>query len=254
LELVIGKEFGSDNNPLFLAIRCSPRIDVDGTLDAIKNIGINDKIVDQLTKKTNSTWALEIYCDFIIDFSNKVFEIANKHFASVILKINDLKSKNSLTIEFLKECYRELKNIFFDLVGEEFPQDPYNQLFLGLSAAFSSWDSPVSNVYRKMNDLPFKWGMALIVEETVYGNINELSGVGKCIISSDTNELKILYKHNTLSLNEDDKFEVLDETNVNYLKILSERCKKLVLVDNYIIELDFVIKNGFMYIVGYKLQ
>jgi hypothetical protein len=147
-----------------------------------------------------------------------------------------------------------LKNIFFDLVGEEFPQDPYNQLFLGLSAAFSSWDSPVSNVYRKMNDLPFKWGMALIVEETVYGNINELSGVGKCIISSDTNELKILYKHNTLSLNEDDKFEVLDETNVNYLKILSERCKKLVLVDNYIIELDFVIKNGFMYIVGYKLQ
>lgn len=254
LEAISGKELGNPENPLFLSVRCSPKCEIQGLKEAIKCIGINDEVVDGITKRTKSIWALDTYFNFIIDFSYE-FDIIKKYFDSVISNYNAKKEKNELSIDFLKECCELSKKIFFDIVGKEFPQDPIEQLHIALSAAYSSWNAPIPIVYRRENEIPSNWGMALIVQELVFGNFDLDSGTGKCIVKNDLEEPETFYQMHSLKIdcsakNSDD----IPECHKRIIRLLIDRYRKDIYIEEYTIELDFVIQRDFLYIVGCKIK
>ena len=59
----------------------------------------------------------------------------------------------------------------YEQKGEEFPQDPWEQLRGVIVAVFSSWDNDRARYYRMMNDIPDDWGTAVNVQAMVFGNM-----------------------------------------------------------------------------------
>ena len=78
----------------------------------------------------------------------------------------------------LKELVKEFKQIYLEKQGEQFPQDPKEQLIGAVKAVFRSWDNPRANVYRKMNEIPYEWGTAVNVQQMAFGNSGMRSGTG----------------------------------------------------------------------------
>ena len=67
-----------------------------------------------------------------------------------------------LTAADLKELAEQFKAEYKKQIGEDFPSDPKTQLYEAVRAVFRSWDNPRANVYSRMNDIPYSWGLSLI--------------------------------------------------------------------------------------------
>ena len=70
------------------------------------------------------------------------------------------------------------REFYKENIGEEFPQDPKEQLIGAVKAVFRSWNNERAIVYRKMNEIPSSWGTAVNVMPMVFGNLNNESGTG----------------------------------------------------------------------------
>ena len=81
----------------------------------------------------------------------------------------------------------KFKEIYKELSGSDFPQDPKEQLFEAITAVFRSWNNERAIIYRKMNDIPSSWGTAVNVQEMVYGNSGENSGTGVAFTRNPAN-------------------------------------------------------------------
>lgn len=183
LEEQIGKEFGSNDNPLLVSVRSGARASMPGMMDTILNLGLNDISVEGLAKKTkNERFAYDSYRRFIQMYSDVVMEVNKSFFEKIIDEVK--KEKNitydtELTVEDLKELVKRFKKVYSNhMHGEEFPQDPKEQLIGAVEAVFRSWNNKRAIVYRRMNDIPGDWGTAVNVQSMVFGNMGENSGTG----------------------------------------------------------------------------
>ena len=183
LEEQIGKEFGSNDNPLLVSVRSGARASMPGMMDTILNLGLNDISVEGLAKKTgNERFAYDSYRRFIQMYSDVVMEVNKSFFEKIIDEVK--KEKNitydtELTVEDLKELVKRFKKVYSDhMHGEDFPQDPKEQLIGAVEAVFRSWNNKRAIVYRRMNDIPGDWGTAVNVQSMVFGNMGENSGTG----------------------------------------------------------------------------
>ena len=181
LEEQIGKEFGSNDNPLLVSVRSGARASMPGMMDTILNLGLNDISVEGLAKKTgNERFAYDSYRRFIQMYSDVVMEVNKSFFEKIIDEVK--KEKNitydtELTVEDLKELVKRFKKVYSDhMHGEEFPQIPKEQLIGAVEAVFKSWNNKRAIVYRRMNDIPGDWGTAVNVQSMVFGNMGENSG------------------------------------------------------------------------------
>ncbi len=195
-----GKTFGGDTDPLLVSVRSGARVSMPGMMDTILNLGLNDKTVAALVKKTgNERFAYDCYRRFILMFTN----IAKGHPRDDMDKmLDELKEKNGykldteVTAEQLKDLVKEYKAYYKKTFGEEFPTDPYDQLIEAVTAVFRSWDNPRANVYRKMNNIPYEWGTAVNVQSMVFGNMGESSGTGVAFSRSpSTGEAKVFAEY-----------------------------------------------------------
>ncbi len=178
LELITGKKFGDEKNPLILSVRSGSVVSMPGMMDTILNLGLNDKIVDNYD---NKRFIYDSYRRFIQMFSDVVKGYDKSKFEDVLDSIKEekkIKYDIELTEEDMRRIVLEFKKIYKELSGEEFPQDPLNQLIESVKAVFKSWDNERANVYRKLNNIPYSYGTAVNVQEMVYGNLNENSGTG----------------------------------------------------------------------------
>ena len=146
LEEQIGKEFGSNDNPLLVSVRSGARASMPGMMDTILNLGLNDISVEGLAKKTgNERFAYDSYRRFIQMYSDVVMEVNKSFFEKIIDEVK--KEKNitydtELTVEDLKELVKRFKKVYSDhMHGEEFPQDPKEQLIGAVEAVFRSWNN-----------------------------------------------------------------------------------------------------------------
>ena len=106
-------------------------------------------------------------------FSDVVMEIDKSHFDEIMDKVkeeNGITEDSELTAENFKEIVKGFKELYRSIKGEDFPQDPKNQLLAAVEAVFRSWDNPRAIVYRRMNDIPSDWGTAVNVQAMVFGN------------------------------------------------------------------------------------
>ena len=183
LEEMQGKKFGDNNDPLLVSVRSGARASMPGMMDTILNLGLNDVAVEGFAAKTgNPRFAYDSYRRFIQMYSDVVMEVPKSFFEKIIDEVKGAKGVHydtELTVDDLKELVKRFKEVYKNAMnGEEFPQDPTEQLMGAVKAVFRSWDNPRAIVYRRMNDIPGDWGTAVNVQAMVFGNMGETSGTG----------------------------------------------------------------------------
>ncbi|MGO5551221.1 pyruvate, phosphate dikinase [Lachnospiraceae bacterium LCP19S3_B12] len=182
MEEITGKKFGDKENPLLVSVRSGARASMPGMMDTILNLGLNEDVVEVLSKKSgNPRWAWDCYRRFIQMFSDVVMEVGKKYFEELIDKMKAEKGVTQdvdLTADDLKELARQFKEEYKGKIGSDFPNDPKEQLMEAIKAVFRSWDNPRANVYRRDNDIPYSWGTAVNVQMMAFGNMGETSGTG----------------------------------------------------------------------------
>ena len=161
MEEITGKKFGDKENPLLVSVRSGARASMPGMMDTILNLGLNEDVVEVLSKKSgNPRWAWDCYRRFIQMFSDVVMEVGKKYFEELIDKMKAEKGVTQdvdLTADDLKELARQFKEEYKGKIGSDFPNDPKEQLMEAIKAVFRSWDNPRANVYRRDNDIPVSY-------------------------------------------------------------------------------------------------
>ncbi|MBP3462018.1 MAG: pyruvate, phosphate dikinase [Tyzzerella sp.] len=182
MEEITGKKFGDLENPLLVSVRSGARASMPGMMDTILNLGLNEEVVEVVAKKTgNERWARDCYRRFIQMYSDVVMEVGKKYFEELIDKMKEEKGVTEdieLTAEDLKVLAEQFKAEYKAKIGQDFPDDPKEQLMGAVKAVFRSWDNPRANVYRRDNDIPYSWGTAVNVQEMAFGNWSDESGTG----------------------------------------------------------------------------
>ena len=182
LEKLTGKKMGDLTNPLLVSVRSGARASMPGMMDTVLNLGLNDEVAREFGKITNNKrFAYDSYRRFIMMFADVVKGYSKSSFERILDKIKEEKNAKydtDLNEDDMYEVAMKFKDVYKELAGVEFPQDPKEQLIEAVTAVFRSWNNDRAIFYRKMNDIPSSWGTAVNVQEMVYGNSGEMSGTG----------------------------------------------------------------------------
>ena len=182
MEEITGKKFGDKENPLLVSVRSGARASMPGMMDTILNLGLNEEVVETIAAQSgNPRWAWDCYRRFIQMYSDVVMEVGKKYFEELIDKMKAERGVTydvELTADDLKELAGQFKAEYKEKIGQDFPDDPKEQLMGAVKAVFRSWDNPRANVYRRDNDIPYSWGTAVNVQSMAFGNMGDDCGTG----------------------------------------------------------------------------
>ncbi|CAN1607854.1 K01006 ppdK; pyruvate, orthophosphate dikinase [Candidatus Pelagibacterales bacterium] len=182
IEKILGKNFGDVNNPLLVSVRSGARVSMPGMMDTVLNLGLNDKTVLGLIKKTNNeTFAYDSYRRFIQMYSNVVLEVDHHNFEDLLDNYKLTKgvlSDTELKAEDWKTIVGNYKDIVKKNTKKDFPQDSHEQLWGAISAVFQSWQNQRAKTYRRLNNIPEEWGTAVNIQSMVFGNMGNDCATG----------------------------------------------------------------------------
>jgi len=182
LEALQGQQLGVGENPLLVSVRSGAKFSMPGMMDTILNLGLNDKSVEALAKRSNNPrFAADSYRRLIQMFGNVVLEIPKSEFDEVFdrkKKQNKTKLDTDLDAKALKEVIEEYKKVVKKHAKRDFPQDPHEQLVMARDAVFRSWQNERAKHYRRINNIDDMLGTAVNVQAMVYGNLGDTSGTG----------------------------------------------------------------------------
>ncbi|MAU00874.1 MAG: pyruvate, phosphate dikinase [Anaerolineaceae bacterium] len=183
VEADAGKQFGDSQKPLLVSVRSGAAISMPGMMDTVLNLGLNDETVAGLANLTNNRrFALDAYRRFIAMFGNIVMKVPNEKFSRALERFKAQTSSGrdtDLSEAQLDELITVYKRIIFtDRHGDEFPQDPYEQLRMAIAAVFDSWNTRRAIDYRRIHRIPDDLGTAVNVQSMVFGNMGWDSGTG----------------------------------------------------------------------------
>jgi len=188
LEKIMNSKFGDNANPLLLSVRSGARASMPGMMDTVLNLGMNDKAVAGIAKKSgNDRFAWDSYRRFVQMYGDVVLGLkpASKEdvdpFEEIIEQLKEEKGIHNdadLTTEDFKELVKRFKKAVKDKTGKNFPADPWEQLWGSILAVFNSWMNDRAIYYRKLNNIPEEWGTAVNVQAMVFGNMGENSATG----------------------------------------------------------------------------
>ena len=190
IENLIGLKFGDAINPLLLSVRSGARASMPGMMDTILNLGLNDKVVVGLAKKTgNERFAFDSYRRFVQMYGDVVMGMkpVNKEdidpFEAIIDKVKAQRGivlDNEMNVDELKQLVTLFKKAIKEQTGADFPENPVDQLWGAICAVFDSWMNERAILYRKMEGIPQEWGTAVTVMAMVFGNMGSTSATGVC--------------------------------------------------------------------------
>jgi len=182
LEEKMGMCFGDEEDPLLVSVRSGAAISMPGMMDTVLNLGLNDKTIIALIKKTkNERFGWDSYRRFVQMFGNVVMDVEHNKFEEALQSKKDKKNvkfDTELTAEDLKELVEDYKKIIKEAKGKSFPQDPREQLKMSINAVFGSWNNKRAISYRNLHDIPHNIGTAANVQAMVFGNMGQNSGTG----------------------------------------------------------------------------
>jgi pyruvate, orthophosphate dikinase len=180
LEGVMGKRLGDERDPLLVSVRSGAPFSMPGMMDTVLNLGLNDTSVVGLAKQTsNERFAQDSYRRFIQMFGKIVMGLPGAAFEEPFEKAVEAKGgEGALDAADLADLVEVFKEIVRDGTGQDFPQDPSEQLRLAIEAVFRSWNGRRARDYRKLEGIPDDLGTAVNVQAMVFGNKGEDSGTG----------------------------------------------------------------------------
>ncbi len=190
VEELMNSKFGDVENPLLVSVRSGARASMPGMMDTILNLGLNDKVVEGLSKKTgNPRFVWDSYRRFVQMYGDVVLGMKptnkNDHdpFELIIDQIKEergVKLDTELSVDDLKDMVVRFKAAVKKQTGKNFPEDSYEQLWGAICSVFDSWMNERAILYRKMEGIPAEWGTAVNVQAMVFGNMGDTSATGVC--------------------------------------------------------------------------
>ena len=197
LEGRLGKKFGDYINPLLVSVRSGAPVSMPGMMDTVLNLGLNDITVGALVKSTgNERFVLDCYRRFINMFGDVVMGIDHSKFERILDRQktrSQVNNDNQLSGGEWQEVIAEYKKLIKRETGQDFPQDPMEQLFMTIYAVFNSWNNDRAVVYRRINKIPDDLGTAVNIQVMVFGNIGNDSGTGVAFTRNPSTGEKKLY-------------------------------------------------------------
>lgn len=182
VEKKLDKKFGDEKNPLLVSVRSGSVFSMPGMMDTILNLGLNDASVEGLANVTeNPRFAYDSYRRFIQMFGDVAMGVPKENFDEIFEAVKEDKGVHEdtdLTTEDLKAVIEGYKKVIREEKGEDFPQDPYEQLLYAIRAVFLSWNNNRAKVYRRLHQISDKLGTAVNIQSMVFGNMGETSGTG----------------------------------------------------------------------------
>ncbi|MGM0463106.1 MAG: pyruvate, phosphate dikinase [Bacteroidota bacterium] len=188
VEKIMGSEFGSRENPCLLSVRSGSRVSMPGMMDTVLNLGMNDDAVVGLAKKTgNERFAWDSYRRFVQMYGDVVMGLKPESkedvdpFEEIIEALKEekgIENDNELSVDDLKTLVTRFKSAVKAKTGQDFPTDPWKQLWGAIGAVFGSWMNKRAIYYRQINNIPEEWGTAVNVQAMVFGNKGKNSGTG----------------------------------------------------------------------------
>jgi len=189
-EILMNSKFGDIENPLLVSVRSGARASMPGMMDTILNLGLNDAVVEGMTRKTgNPRFVWDSYRRFVQMYGDVVLGMKpeNKNdadpFEEIIEHLKEEKGvelDTDLTVADLQELVARFKAAVKKQTGRDFPESAYEQLWGAICSVFDSWMNDRAILYRKMEGIPAEWGTAVNVQAMVFGNMGETSATGVC--------------------------------------------------------------------------
>jgi pyruvate,orthophosphate dikinase len=182
VEKIMEKKFADPEDPLLFSVRSGARVSMPGMMDTVLNLGLNDETVKGLIAKSGSERfsydsyrrLVQMYGDVVMGVSGESFE----HAIDALKEKRGVQLDTDLSVDDLKGLIATFKEIVAAEAGRPFPDDPYEQLYGGIIAVFTSWNAARAIEYRRIHRIPNDWGTAVNVQAMVFGNLGETSATG----------------------------------------------------------------------------
>ncbi|HEX4876946.1 MAG TPA: pyruvate, phosphate dikinase, partial [Chitinophagaceae bacterium] len=192
MEKLTGKKFGDAANPLLLSVRSGARRSMPGMMETVLNVGLNETTIKGIIAQSgDERFAYDAYRRLIMMYADVVMEKAagiepkgkgiRKQLDEKLEQVKHskgYKSDTELTAGELKELVKDYKKTVKKVLGKEFPDDPYEQMWGGIGAVFASWNGKRAIEYRRIEKIPHEWGTAVNVQAMVFGNMGDDSCTG----------------------------------------------------------------------------
>ena len=188
MEKILGRRFGDADNPLLVSVRSGARESMPGMMDTVLNLGLNDRTVNGLIRRTNNPrFAFDAYRRFIQMYADVVLGIKRQgeNGADPLEQILERRKKSrgvrydtELSAHDLEKLVEDYKSEIKGRLGKEFPAEPSEQLWGAIGAVFNSWNNDRAIAYRELYQIPHSWGTAVNVQAMVFGNLGDNCATG----------------------------------------------------------------------------
>ncbi len=193
VEAIMKQIFGDMENPLLVSIRSGARQSMPGMMETVLNVGLTEKTIPGLIKKTDNPRfvydayrrLITMYSDVVMEKSEGIVPKSGQGIRELLEEIMDkmktdrgVTDDTELTADDLKDLCNKFKAKVSETLGNDFPDDPYDQLWGGISAVFKSWSGKRAINYRRIENIPNEWGTAVNVQTMVFGNMGDNSATG----------------------------------------------------------------------------
>jgi pyruvate,orthophosphate dikinase len=272
LEKTVGKKFGDADDPLLVSVRSGAPLSMPGMMETILNLGLNDRSVAGLAKKTgNRRFALDGYRRFIMMYGSTAMGIDREVFNHAFDELKNQHTRKRLALPAgvkvtdtdvdeneLEKLVAEFKAIYKKHIGSDFPQDPKEQLWGSVNAVFGSWMAEKAVTYRRVEKIKGVTGTAVNIQQMVFGNMGAKSGTGVCFTRDPNSGENIFYGDYLLNAQGEDvvagirtpirlsEFEKADprsyEQLVDVRRILEGHFKDMQ-------DLEFTVEEGRLYML-----
>ena len=262
LEKATGKKMGDLKNPLLVSVRSGARASMPGMMDTVLNLGLNDVVAENFAEVTNNKrFAYDSYRRFIMMFADVVKGYSKNSFERLLDKIKEEKNAKydtDLNEDDMYEIAMKFKDVYKELSGVEFPQDPRVQLIEAVTAVFRSWNNERAIIYRRMNDIPGSWGTAVNIQEMVFGNKGDDCGTGVAFTRNpSTGENKLYGEYLINAQGEDVVAGVRTPQDISTLEtvmpsVYEEFVKTTQILEKHyrdMQDMEFTIENGKLFML-----
>jgi len=262
LEKACKKKLGDPKDPLLVSVRSGAAASMPGMMETVLNLGLNDKSVEGLATCTdNPRFALDSYRRFIQMYSTVVVGLSKEVLERKLInmkKEHGYKFDYQLTAEQLRELCDQFKAFYREQTGNEFPQDPWQQLKGAINAVFNSWMADKAVKYREVEKIFGLPGTGVSIVQMVFGNMGDDSGTGVCFTRDPNTGENIFYGDLLMNAQGEDvvagirnpiHLDDLRERNIDvYDQLLGVR----VMLETHYKEMqdvEFTVERGKLYIL-----
>jgi len=257
-----GKRFGDPANPLLVSVRSGAKFSMPGMMDTVLNLGLNLTTVEGLAKATGDRrFAYDSYRRFMQMFGNVVLGLKHEHFEEMLAALKGRRGvtlDTELTAADLEELTEEYRKIVRARSGQEFPDDPWQQLEMAIHAVFESWNNPRAITYRNFHKIPHDLGTAVNVQVMVFGNMGPSSGTGVAFTRNPATGERRVYGEYLLNAQGEDvvagirtpkPIEELEREMPEVFRQFMDICALLEKHYRDVQDVEFTIENGKLYLL-----